>query len=795
MEKNEHAILLDVPSGGKNGRYHSAILTTYAIDLIYFDSQLLNMLHRKQICSVNVFADSYQMEKSMEYVNPIYMKNIGKEYCISSMRAIGAFHPKINFFVGDESVLVVFGTGNLTVTGHGKNHEAFTGFMIDETNISHRPLIEECWQYITQFAKQCVDFEYNRVLFEIPGNCIFLDPSFKIVPHNMCEVQEGLYAALLYNEPKSSILQQISSLVPLNEVQNVTVLSPYFDEYGEALAILSQLCPNAKINVLIHKDCTLPPCKLPQNKQIIFYDFNETKRGKAVFKTYDRQLHAKILHFKTNDSEYCIIGSANATTAGLGTLIKRGINEEFGVLYYSKEKDFLTLLGLKTKKKINVPVNRLSRSCDNPAETRSKIRLLSAQYEAGKLIINCSEEISVEIFKRVLLAIDSGFNILVHKLNPGKDSRYEIDTKLDKGQYTCYLIDNDENRMSNKVFINWTELLATTNPSKTSRNLYRFISRIENEGYDGMEVADMLSDVMWDLVYDAGENANPKIKASSEDRRESDRFLPDFKYNPGYDNDDAKSRGVFQVDRTSRLIECIEESIRKKIRSIDDAIIDEEEEGSAETSNDREIEEQEDILISKKHIKGYGELSTSVLVKYQKMIDKRFEQVRVTGNDVVSKDDLNLFSLSMFAAMEICYLNKSCYKFDEIPAATKSYYQKQFYDSLDRSISIVGLEAIEKFVKFCTAMKRMVSKDENYNKVACRTMKYAILYGILFNKFSRQETLRVMSNRVLKAIGSLASIFGKPSIDFLSKELNPLSERYGYVFRMSHIENMLKSLH
>ena len=135
MEKNEHAILLDIPSGGKNGKYHSAVLTTYAIDLIHFDNQLLNMLHRKQVCSINVFADTNQMDKSMEYVSPIYIRHIGKEYSITSISAVGAFHPKINFFVGDDAVLVVFGTGNLTVTGHGKNHEAFTGFMIDETDI------------------------------------------------------------------------------------------------------------------------------------------------------------------------------------------------------------------------------------------------------------------------------------------------------------------------------------------------------------------------------------------------------------------------------------------------------------------------------------------------------------------------------------------------------------------------------------------------------------------------------------------------------------------------------------
>ena len=791
MEKNEHAILLDIPSGGKNGKYHSAVLTTYAVDLIHFDNQLLNMLHRKQICSVNVFVDDCQMERSMEYVSPIFMRNIGKEYTITNISAIGAFHPKINFFIGDESVLVVFGTGNLTVTGHGKNHEAFTGFMIDEANVSHRPLIEECWRYITQFAKQCGEFERNRILREIPENCTYLDVSFNIIPHNMYEVQEGLYAALLYNEAESSILQQISNIVPLNEVQIVTVLSPYFDESGESLITLSQLCPNAAINVLIQEECVLPPCKLQQRKRINFYDFSETKRGKIVFKTYDRQLHAKIFHFKTTDSEYCIIGSANATTAGLGTLDKRGINEEFGVLYRSEKIDFLSLLDLKTKKKIDVPDRKSRQFDDTPTETKNRIKLLYAQYEGGKIYISCNKEISNDI----ILVIDNGFDSFENELISKTNNKYCIDIKLSRAQYTCYLRDKKHGRISNKVFINWTELLETTNPSKMSRSLNRIISRIENEGYEGMEVADMLTDVMWDLVNNSDDKHSPIIKVSSDDKRKIETSLPNVKYNSEYDNDDAKSSRTLQIDRTSRLIECIEESIRKKIRSIDDAIIDEEEEGSAETSNNREIEEQDDIAVNKKQIKGFGELSTALLMKYQRMIEKRYEQVKMTGDYSITKDDLNFFSLSMFAAMEICYLNKFRYIFDEIAPSSKSYYQKQFYESLERSISNNGLTALEKFVNFCSTMKKPILKDESYNKVVCRTMKYAILYGALFNRLSHYETIRVLNKRILKAIDNLVSIFGKPSIKYLTEELEPLSERYGYVFRMNHVEKILRSLH
>ena len=94
------------------------------------------------------------------------MKNIGKEYSITDISSRGAFHPKINFFIGDDAVLVVFGTGNLTVSGHGKNHEAFTGFMINEKDMTHRPLIEECWRYLCQFINQCSEFDRKRILQE-----------------------------------------------------------------------------------------------------------------------------------------------------------------------------------------------------------------------------------------------------------------------------------------------------------------------------------------------------------------------------------------------------------------------------------------------------------------------------------------------------------------------------------------------------------------------------------------------------------------------------------------------------
>ena len=792
MEKNEHAIFLDIPNGKRNGRYHSAILTTYAIDLIHFDQHLLNMLHRKQICSVNIFADYNQVKREMEYVNPYFVKSIGKEYSMTCIDSQGAYHPKINFFVGDDSVLVVFGTGNLTVTGQGKNHEAFTGLMIDESNDSHRPLIEEIWRYITRFTYECSLFEKNRILHEIPDNCRFLDTNYKITPHKLYEVQKGLEAALLYNDDTSSVLKQITDIVPLHKVEKVTVVSPFFDENGETLLSLSSLCPKAKMDILIQEDCALPPCKMPDNKNIVFYNFDETARGKLKFSISDfnRQLHAKIFHFKTSDREYCVIGSANATVAGLGTIQKRGVNEEFGIIYVSKKTDFLNELGLKARKKLSCKIKEMKRSLYEERDDSSfKYRIKNAQYNSGKLTIECDQTIPDDAF----IAVNSGDKVDFLEISDYEKDFYYAKTKLDKVA-TCYVVNSDEDCLSNKVFINRVDKLENTNPSQTSRNLNRVIARIENEGYDGLEVADMLSDIMMDLVEETDDALRVRVASSSRKLKQKDNALPTIKYNAAYDNDNVHSSRSILVDRTSRLVDCIEDSIKRKIRSIDEALNDEEEEGSAETSNDREIVEYEEISVTTDNYRDFGFMSSSVLTCYSDLISKRKEQIIRSGLNVITKDDLNFFSLSIFTALEICYLNRHNYEFDDINSLSRSNLQKQLYDSLDRSINIDGIKAVEDFASFCKMMKTPAWKDDDYTKKANRTMKYAILFATLFFKNATQREVQLLGNRVMQATQCLMSKLGLPSDEFLEEELSPISERYDYAFRISHVLRLINKL-
>ena len=147
----------------------------------------------------------------------------------------------------------------------------------------------------------------------------------------------------------------------------------------------------------------------------------------------------------------------------------------------------------------------------------------------------------------------------------------------------------------------------------------------------------------------------------------------------------------------------------------------------------------------------------------------------------------------MFASIEICYLNRHKYQFDEIEPIYRSTCQKQLYDSLDRSMSIDGIEALERFSGFCRSMGKPSFKDDDFKKKADRTMKYALLFGTLFfrNATEKEEHLK---KRVLQALQSLVPLFGIPSEKYLEDELSPLSERYDYAFRYMQVKNFIDKL-
>ena len=788
MEKNERIIFQDIPRGGKKGKFHSAILTTFSLDLLNFDNHILNLLRSKEISSINIFTDYRQFNQSLEYTDPRFLRNIGKDYSVIPIETKGAFHPKINFFIGETSILVVFGTGNLTIQGQGKNHEVFTGFMVDEKDDSQLPLIKECWNYILKFVNNGGEYDKIRILKEIPENCDLLKESFNESCHELRTISEKLSVALLYNNSKSSILSQIRDLIPTDDVRKITIASPFFDENGDTLSRLAQLYNKAKLEIMIQERCILPPVGIEKTSQINFYDFNETIRGKKEFKDFQRLLHAKIIHFQTIDEEFCLIGSANPTIAGLGTLKNPGINEEFSVLYRSSKIDFLSKLGIKGKKKFQKSINsfvREERSSDKE-ESNKKYKIECVEYRYGVLTFKCADK----LLASHRIKIENGEDQKTCPVYLKQDGIYTSELMIEKSYNICYLINEKDERISNKTIINRIESLSGTNPSRKNRKINEIISRIENKGYDGLEIADILSDIMIDHIDEKDFNIVLKSSGNNAEKHKN-ISLPEIKYQEKYDNNEIKISSSIVIDGTSRLIDCVETNFKNAIKRINETLIDEEEDAKAEVGairDNSEINEKE--VIPHREYEIY-EISDNLLDRFIKYLKKRKLQNIKLGNYSIIPDDINFFSIVLFVSMEICYLNRSNYKINIEDSLTKSIHLKKLYEGLNRSIISKGFGIIEEFVKFCKAVPNL--KDISFeDKIKRRAIKYLLLYDILFFKKASGEEKRMKGKDILKSTSRLMNILDITiNEQDLINELMPISLNYNNEFRENHIRDLL----
>ena len=98
------------------------------------------------------------------------LKQLSQSYSVNGIKSTGAFHPKINFLVGDDKLLLFFGSGNITPGGHGKNHELFTTFYADSRDSRQLPILQEAWNYLEGLTHDVEGYNKERITRQIVSN-------------------------------------------------------------------------------------------------------------------------------------------------------------------------------------------------------------------------------------------------------------------------------------------------------------------------------------------------------------------------------------------------------------------------------------------------------------------------------------------------------------------------------------------------------------------------------------------------------------------------------------------------
>ncbi|MEX0981045.1 MAG: hypothetical protein WDZ47_03040, partial [Bacteroidales bacterium] len=501
-------------------------------------------------------------------------------------------------------------------------------------------------------------------------------------------------------------------LIPQEEVTQITVVSPYFDEDGTALLNLKNHFNKAKIDVYLPSKYGLPPNKMTDQQSIEFYNWEKTKRGEQSISSaedYYRKLHSKIIHFKAGEYEYCVIGSANATIAGLGSETGKTVNEEFCALYKIVSNGLLEELGISGKKQ-SISVTKLVRNQslildpDRIVQTK-KARILCADLNGRRLQINY--RLASNFVNYLAICDNHGDRLSRDILNP-EDTNSQLLSFSEEvlNQNPSYVVFESEtgDEISNKQLINFIDKLYHTDPSKGNRTIRQVLTSLEGGIINEFEIIEFINDLNKSRKAES-EKIRLGGKSSSENENNDDISAAEMTYDEAIDaaKDQQSSEVIMRGHSSTRLWETISRLFQEKQTNVGEELMDEEEEGTAEKSRDRKEANQDQEIVVIKNIDHFRRMINSVTKLADNYIGQ-LNKISYKPDHQISELDLGNFLLVTHVLTVVCTFKE--YEF------AKEEDAKSHLKELEQLYTNKMLGILEHFTKLL--VKKPITKyDQN----------------------------------------------------------------------------------
>ena len=764
---------------GRGDLFHSAILTSFSFNFHHFEFQVLRSLKQKWISSVVVMVDQRMLEDVLGLASG-HIKLLSQSYAVVGMKASGAFHPKINFFVGDDKLLMIFGSGNITPGGHGKNHELFTGFYADNENSNQLPLLVESWNYLKYISSDIEGYIQNRLRQVIPDNCKFLTAELRS-KHVFYNLDNTIEVALLYND-ESSIFEQLISLIPNNDIYKITIICPYYDEDGETLNNLLEHFKKATLDVYLPLKFGLPPLKMGKNKRVKFYKWEETERGEMIISgknSYYRKLHSKVIHFQAEDIEYCLLGSANATVHALGSPIKKPANQEFSALYKTLKMGFLKSIGVSGFK-IRASLNDYSRESkitgDKTHSISRSVHIKSVDLN-GKTLKVFLKAKNKSIKSNLCLFDGNGENIhreLIGNLETCLTVRISDKCIL---KNPAYVVIEDENGLSvsNKQLINYLDKLINTDPTKGNRSIVRIINSIEGGRINEFEIIELINQIQISVVKDKINSASGGSSNSSNTDNEA-VTAAEMTYEEAVlaSKNKIHHENIIKTYSSTRLWDTLSHLFDEIKDSIDDELMDEEEDANPVNSRNRDVADSDKPIIIIKN-ENYAK---KIISSSENMVSNYLKSLKKVGRDQsLSVDiiDLSQFLLVTHVLTVVC-----CFTEFEIP---NDNVPEEWQNSLNEKYKEYMLDILICFSRFCIQKSiRKYPEDEFHRDKLDNNIQKTIYHAYLYLYLLDRRFGEPVNTDKLELIGlNLMAYLGNADNNFRNY-INDMSKTYQDVY-------------
>ena len=641
---SELKLFREVP---KSADFHSVVMTTFSFDFHHFESQVLRELKRKGVTNVNLFADTAMLDKSIGFSTG-HLKSLSTSYSINSIPCTGAFHPKITILAGENDVLLLQGSGNITNGGHGKNHELFTVFYANREDQTQLPIIQEAWLYLRRLTNKIEGISSEKLDW-VSSNCNLLT-DIKIKPHQFSEIEANFSAALLYNE-ETSIWQQLKELVPSGSIKNIKVFSPFYDEKGTLLNRLSTQYNNCTIDAYLQPNRGIHPFKIEEQDKIRFISWESTNRAKETTVKYQRKLHSKLFWFDAGEDQYCLIGSPNATIAAFGAETKRGVNDEFAVLIKVSDKQILKELKLTGEVELLTPTENIDDQVvekeieNDQSKNIGKIKLLGVDQDGKNITLFVQNK---TILKSSILALYDNWGQELERLTLDVTKpkiRIEIkNTVKENALAFVQFIDSENEALSNKQVVNKLHELWNTNPSAENRRLMKLGSLIESGNGGVFDIVEF-----YNTIQSSRKHVEKKTSAGSggysddeNDDEEPSAASLTYEEAIALNKETIDHQKILKQHSSIRIWDSIEKYFKELAIAEEDEDMDDEEEGDATSSRTRSEKKERTFSIPLN--------SAKVLGRRRASIEKFLSNYAAGLNKSISAKDhkIGLVDMAMF---------------------------------------------------------------------------------------------------------------------------------------------------
>ena len=211
--------------GDRTNIYHSALLTTYSFDPIYFEAVYLSTLRKLGITNVVVLMDASMYDQLLSDSN--YQCHRVSQYNYTLVRKesfhSGVFHPKVVLLFGEEEGSLIVGSGNLTYSGLANNDEVWNAFHVQGNNSIHYPLFYQAWKYLSKSANQTSSLVSRQIDWMLEQSLwLHQDTTDSTVL-----LSSGEECTLLYNTAESTILDKLLLSIGDKKIVSIRVIAPF----------------------------------------------------------------------------------------------------------------------------------------------------------------------------------------------------------------------------------------------------------------------------------------------------------------------------------------------------------------------------------------------------------------------------------------------------------------------------------------------------------------------------------------------------------------------------------------